>query len=606
MNQNIEHFIAEELSVPDEAQGVTPATGAAPSAPSRGPLLALVPPPSPAAPTTPAAASTPPVPADQIAQPQPARIDPLVILDEIAQAVLEDPLLGWARGTPGKLTQGIAGMHAQALKFVLRAAPLRCATARQEFINAYAATALSGAAGSTFDAATPCDVPYMLIIAAMPFQSAAERKEAWEVCEGASTPAAAAMKYVFAKIAPGGLDDATFALACAIIRSDLVSVGGRLAYSEMDENATIDGREVEDKDVAALEERIDLAYSQCAKTAPLRAMTDRAVNKVAMERPYHVVRDYMNALPPWDGKPRLKYVVRDLLRAEDAAADLAKLTKPQRREVMKRIALARRQIKKFFVGGVARTMKPGCKHDSVLILKGKQGRQKSTWFRTITPCGRFSDADMDLQNKDSILELRKNFIFEWSELSTVRSAKDWEVVKGFTARQEDTVRPPYARRAMRRLRHCVIVGTTNEAQFLSDSTGSRRWWVIEVGNAKIDLSKTEEQRDQLWAEAIYLWRRGYRWWFGGKEDEFREKVNEQHSVQDPWVELIENWLAQGAYVTPSTMQILTVALQMDPAKQTYADSRHVGRVMRTLGYATGDCWDAGLKKSYKGWFKKAA
>lgn len=541
----------------------------------------------------------------------PSVIDPALILDRMAAAVADDPFIETLTGM-GLLNKQVVRLHAQAMKFLLRSCPGRAAAYRSIFEGAYADTvfARSGVAAAEFDAATPADVSYVAFFACVPALDKARAMELYAAIGKCTTLLGHAMLDAYPLLAPGGLMEPTFALACAIVRSDLVSVGGKLEYSEMDENATIDGREVEDNDISAIQERVDLLYAPvigATKAALIRNMIDKAVSKVAMERPFHDVRSYLLSLPPWDRKRRLKYVVRDLLRAEPRGDDLRsilRMPRTKRAEIVKRIGLYRKMLRKLFIAGVARTLRPGCKHDSVLILKGKQGRMKSTFFRTITPCGRFSDNDMELKEKDSKLELRKAFIFEWSELSTLRSARDWETVKGFLARQEDMVRPPYAKRAMVRQRHCLIVGTTNEAEFLSDSTGSRRFWVIETGDSQADLKKTAEQRDQLWAEALHLYRQGFNWWFEGSEDALRERVNGQHSVEDPWTFSVEEFMdrrTEDGGRPPSSNEVLALALHMDPAKTTKADVRRVGQVLRTLKYESRDSWDPGLKKSYKGW-----
>lgn len=548
----------------------------------------------------------------------PPTVDPVIILDQTASALAADPFIS-AIIEKGMLTQQVVHLHAQAMKFVARSRPERAATYQQWFTDGYSKTVFgaSGLAATTFAAAAPSDVPYVAFFSCFSTLARGDMADLYGAMGKSTTPVGRATADAFGLLAPGGLEEPTFALACAIIRSDLVSVGGELRYSEMDENATIDGREIEDNDISKIQERIDLAYAPViggAKVALLRNMMDRAVNKVAMERPFHEVRSYLLGLPKWDGQRRLKYVVRDLLRAEPRREELEtmlhNLDRNARRATIKRISLARKMIRKFFIAGVARTLDPGCKHDSVLILKGKQGRMKSTFFRTITPCGRFSDNDMELKEKDSKLELRKAFIFEWSELSTLRSARDWETVKGFLARQEDTVRPPYAKRASIRKRHCVIVGTTNEAEFLGDSTGSRRFWVIEAGEQKADLQKAAEQRDQLWAEALHLYRSGLRWWFEGADDVVRERENARHTVEDPWKDtvehFIESWADRFKAKPPSSNEVLAQALMLDPAKTTKEDVRHVGRVLRALGYEAQPCWDPSTKKSYKGWVKDGA
>lgn len=74
------------------------------------------------------------------------------------------------------------------------------------------------------------------------------------------------------------------------------------------------------------------------------------------------------------------------------------------------------------------------------------------------------------------------------------------------SRQTDIVRMAYARNATEFDRQCVMAGTTNEREYLRDTTGGRRFWPIECHVTSIDTDKLGLNFDQLWAEAyaIYL------------------------------------------------------------------------------------------------------
>jgi putative DNA primase/helicase len=55
----------------------------------------------------------------------------------------------------------------------------------------------------------------------------------------------------------------------------------------------------------------------------------------------------------------------------------------------------------------------------------------------------------------------------------------------------------------------VFVGTTNETQYLRDSTGARRFWPLEA--RRINLGWLEGVRAQLFAEAVHAYDSGSAW-----------------------------------------------------------------------------------------------
>src|SRR5450432_2085820 len=103
------------------------------------------------------------------------------------------------------------------------------------------------------------------------------------------------------------------------------------------------------------------------------------------------------------------------------------------------------------------------------------------------------------------------WIVEVSELASVGKSQ-FEAIKGFISRREDTFRPPYARYPEAVPRWSVLIGNDNPdgVGILQDTTGGRRFWVTAVGN--IDIDRLARDRDQLWAEAVYCFKRGDAWW----------------------------------------------------------------------------------------------
>lgn len=212
--------------------------------------------------------------------------------------------------------------------------------------------------------------------------------------------------------------------------------------------------------------------------------------KLEFERnSFHPIKDYLNYLH-WDGVSRIDNLLIDFFGATDNV-------------------YTKEAIRKTLVGAVARVYNPGCKFDLVLVIVGPQGTMKSTFFKKL---GRewFSDTFFTVQGKDALEQIQGAWIIEMAELSGMRKS-DIETTKHFISKQEDTFRPAYARTAETYKRQCVIVGTTNEDDFLNDTSGNRRFNPVKVVKERVVkdvFTELDSIVDQIWAEAVHLYNKG--------------------------------------------------------------------------------------------------
>lgn len=205
-----------------------------------------------------------------------------------------------------------------------------------------------------------------------------------------------------------------------------------------------------------------------------------AIDLVAHENAFHPVRDYLAGLV-WDGACRVERLFTEYLGAPDT---------PYHRE----------SAVLFMVGAVTRIFEPGHKFDFVPILEGMQGKRKSTFIRIL---GRSWSCELegDFHDTKAMVErMQGSWICEIPELQGFSRA-EVTTLKGFISRPVDKVRMAYARRAVEFRRSCVFMGSTNEAEYLRDATGGRRFWPIACSVDEIDTDRLEAEIDQIWAEA---------------------------------------------------------------------------------------------------------
>ena len=238
-------------------------------------------------------------------------------------------------------------------------------------------------------------------------------------------------------------------------------------------------------------------------------------------------------------------------------------------------------VRRFLIAAVARAYEPGCKHDCALILQGPQEHRKSTWLKALASEPWFDDAMGAASEKDEKMKLHRRWIIEWAELETVFRRKDVSQTKAFLSSSADLLRPPYARDLQDMLRPSVIAGTTNEKEFLSDSTGSRRFWVIPVTQL-IDAQTLITERDLIWAAAVAAYRSGERWWWETAEDGDINALNAPYQTHDPWEEIIADRVEGSRGFTPQW--VLGVVLKMDPERQLMKHAKKIGTILRSLGF----------------------
>lgn len=285
-----------------------------------------------------------------------------------------------------------------------------------------------------------------------------------------------------------------------------------------------------------------------------------AMEQVAKENAYNPVQQYLAGLV-WDAVPRIEAIAEDILGAE-------------RSEINQAI------VRRFMVSAVARAMQPGCKCDTVLVLVGKQGAGKSSFFRILAGDAFFGDTAVDLHSKDSLQVLRGTWLYEWAELEALNRSRDAEAAKAFLSSPVDRYRPSYGRLVVEVPRTCVIVGSTNKQQFLEDETGNRRFLPIVSG--RIDTVLLREQRDQLWAEAVAAYRAGERWWLTDEEDALLKAAQEGHQASDAWSDAVLALDYDGMQLT--TADVIRLALKKDIGQWSRGDEMRIGKILRQAGY----------------------
>jgi putative DNA primase/helicase len=238
---------------------------------------------------------------------------------------------------------------------------------------------------------------------------------------------------------------------------------------------------------------------------------------------YHPVKDYLKALK-WDGVERVDRLLIDYFGTADNA-------------------YTRESIRKMLVGSVARIFVPGIKFDLSMVIVGPQGCFKSSFIK-ILGGDWYSDTFMTVHGKEAFEQIQGVWLMEIAELSGFRKA-DAEAVKHFLTKQEDSFRAAYGRTIETLKRQTTFWPTSNKKEIFNDPTGNRRFIPNEVivsDVLKHVIDDLPVERDQIWAEAVALFKKGEPLYLSYEAEAIAKVERSNHSETDERLGLVERYL----------------------------------------------------------------
>ena len=259
----------------------------------------------------------------------------------------------------------------------------------------------------------------------------------------------------------------------------------------------------------------DAKHAELSATKPVRAPDICRVIESDFVPEYDPFRFYLEQLPPW--KEEQGDAIMELSLSVNIRGDA--------NEQM----LFYEYLKKWMVAMVASWMEPTVVNNVMLVLIGEQGSYKTTWFANLLPPSLrgyfYTKTNSGLVSKDDLLVLSQYGLVCWEELDTMQQ-KELNKLKAAMTMPSINERAAYARYHENRPHLASFCGTGNNVQFLSDTTGTRRWLPFEVDSIESPLTAPFNY-DAIYAQAYRLYCDGFRFWFDRQEIERLSHHNRQ-------------------------------------------------------------------------------
>ncbi|MBL7113038.1 MAG: virulence-associated E family protein, partial [Bacteroidales bacterium] len=174
---------------------------------------------------------------------------------------------------------------------------------------------------------------------------------------------------------------------------------------------------------------------------------------------------------------------------------------------------------------------------TAIIFSGPQGIGKTTWLLNLCPPALkeyIFSGTINPNNRDTLVQISECMFINLDELENMNRT-EIGTVKEIITKSAIRVRRAYGHHAESLVRRASFMGSVNTMQFLTDTTGSRRFLCFEV--LAIDYVQKVEM-DLVFAQALGLYEEGFQFWFDPEEVREIHQNNEQFLVCSAEEELL--------------------------------------------------------------------
>ena len=246
---------------------------------------------------------------------------------------------------------------------------------------------------------------------------------------------------------------------------------------------------------------------------------NRFIDSTRIEQ-YDPINTWLDKLPQWDGQDRIKEL------AARVPTEQPHWEKYLRYWLTGMVAQWRESDKQL----TGNALTP--------LLIGRQGCGKTRFCKILLPpeLRDYYNDKLNFKNEfDLNIALTSFALINIDEFDKTTNSQQI-VLKYLLSSSDVKFRPPYGKTIKQYRRYTSFIGTTNQMQPLVDPTGSRRFVCVGIPTGKnIDFTDNLDHR-QLYAQALYLFNKGERFWL--EDDEIQTLIEENVPYQRT-IDLVE-------------------------------------------------------------------
>jgi len=291
---------------------------------------------------------------------------------------------------------------------------------------------------------------------------------------------------------------------------------------------------------------------------------------------YHPFKNYLYSLPKWDKIDYMREFCQQVYLTDE---------KKYRDYFIE-------GFKKWFVALVVSMLEdephPYKINQTCMVFAGKQGKFKSTFFANFLPphlrLRYYYSGIYDFHSEEHQKYLGTKILINLEELAGFNRGHI-EAIKNRITQHQVSLRLKWGKAESYYKRRASFVATTNDSQFLNDSTGSRRFFTIPV--EKIIIDETFNI-DNIYRQALALYRNGFKYWFDEDDIEKIELLNEDFKIITMEEEMIISHFKKPTkddFIVPGKVSYVLVNTIANWLAKKYERLNINNSVIRNLGRA---------------------